>query len=71
MNGPAAAPALDTRRRPTFGVLRLAAAAAFDLILLPPRALASIVCSRRWRAQTERLIRSRALNAPQDPHPAR
>ena len=72
----AAPPALDVRRRPTFGVFLLMVAALGDLLLLPLQVVASLCCARRWRAQTEQLIFSASLtsetrNAPQDPHPAR
>lgn len=71
-----APPALDVRRRPTFGVFLLMVAALGDLLLLPLRVVASLCCARRWRAQTRQLIASASLHpetphAPQDPHPAR
>jgi len=53
------------------GVLVLLGEAFVDLLLLPPRVVASLLLAGRWRAQTRRLILSKAIHAPQDAHPAR
>ena len=53
------------------GVLVLLGEALVDLLLLLPRAFASLLLAARWREQTRALILSKAIHAPQDAHPAR
>ena len=55
----------------TAGVARLFGEALLDLLLLPGRVVLALLLSRRRKAALLDLIRRKALDAPQDPHPAR
>jgi hypothetical protein len=62
---------IPASHRITAGVVRLAAEALLDLLLLPLRVVASLLFARRWRERTRRMILSESLHAPQDAHPPR